>query len=44
MVVAARHAIKDLRGAGSIGEDAYRTLKEELDLMDLSAQPTETEV
>ncbi|HWK64076.1 MAG TPA: sodium:proton antiporter [Rhizobiaceae bacterium] len=41
MVAAARHAIEDLRSAGSIGDDAYRTVEEELDLMDLSAQPTE---
>jgi CPA1 family monovalent cation:H+ antiporter len=40
IVVAARHAIENLRSSNSIGDDAYRRVEEELDLMELSAQPT----
>lgn len=43
MVASARHAIDDLRRSGSIGDDAYRRVEEELDLMELSAQPTDQE-
>lgn len=41
MVAAARHAIEKLRGSGSIGDEAYRRVEEELDLVELSALPTE---
>ena len=41
MVIAGRHAIEALRASSSIGDDAYRRVEEELDLMELSAQPTD---
>ena len=41
MMIAARRAIETLRRSGAIGDDAYRRVEEELDLMELSAQPTE---
>jgi Na+/H+ antiporter len=41
VVVAARHAIEALRSSSTIGDDAYRRVEEELDLMELSAQPAE---
>src|SRR3954451_1883174 len=36
-VVAARHAIEDLRRSSSIGDEAYRQVEQELDLMELRA-------
>lgn len=39
MVAAGRRAIEELRRSGSIGDDAYRRVEEELDLMELSALP-----
>ncbi len=41
MVGAARHAIEALRRSGSIGDDAYRHVEEELDRRELTALPTE---
>ena len=41
MVTAARHAIEELRSSGLIGDEAYRRVEEELDLMELSALPAE---
>ena len=41
MVVAARHAIEELRSSSLIGDEAYRRVEEELDLMELSALPAE---
>jgi Na+/H+ antiporter len=38
-VMAARSAIDGLRRAGTIGDDAYRKVEEELDWIDLSSQP-----
>jgi len=38
-VTAARSAIDGLRRAGTIGDDAYRKVEEELDWIDLSSQP-----
>jgi CPA1 family monovalent cation:H+ antiporter len=38
-VVAARHAIGELRTKGSIGDDAFRRVEEELDWLELSARP-----
>lgn len=37
-VSAARTAIEDLRATGTIGDDAYRRIEEELDWLDLSSQ------
>jgi Na+/H+ antiporter len=37
LVWASREAIADLRSAGSIGDDAYRRMEEELDWLELSA-------
>jgi monovalent cation/hydrogen antiporter len=42
MVLAARQAIEGLRSSSSIGDEAYRRVEEELDLMELSAQQAET--
>ena len=38
-IMAARSAIDELRRAGTIGDDAYRKVEEELDWLDVSAQP-----
>jgi CPA1 family monovalent cation:H+ antiporter len=35
----AREAIDDLRNAGAIGDEAYRQVEQELDLLELSSQP-----
>ena len=40
LVHASRNAIQDLRSSGAIGDDAYRRAEEELDWLELSAQPT----
>lgn len=40
-VAAARQAISDMRRSGEIGDDAYRRVEEELDRLELSAQPTD---
>jgi NhaP-type Na+/H+ or K+/H+ antiporter len=37
-----RGAILDLRSAGTIGDDAYRLVEEELDRLELSARPAQT--
>ena len=37
LVEASRRAIGELRGAGTIGDDAYRRVEEELDRLELSA-------
>ncbi len=42
VVAVARQAIADLRRAGTIGDDAYRRVEEELDLLELSARPSST--
>jgi CPA1 family monovalent cation:H+ antiporter len=39
LVRASRTAIGDLRTAGTIGDDAYRRIEEELDWLELSAMP-----
>ena len=39
VVAAARDAIQDLRTAGTIGDDAYRHVEEELDWLELSSAP-----
>jgi len=39
VVAVARNAIQDLRGAGTIGDDAYRLVEEELDWLELSSRP-----
>ncbi|HEX4171598.1 MAG TPA: hypothetical protein VHY82_03890 [Acetobacteraceae bacterium] len=36
MVAAARRAIDELRSSGSIGDEAYRRVEQELDLMELT--------
>jgi len=38
-VAVSRVAIQDLRVAGTIGDDAYRLVEEELDWLELSARP-----
>ena len=38
-VTVAREAIDDLRSAGAIGDEAYRQVEQELDLLELSSQP-----
>ena len=43
VVAVSRTAIQDLRGAGSIGDDAYRLVEEELDWLELSARPRRAE-
>jgi CPA1 family monovalent cation:H+ antiporter len=43
IVASARGAIEDLRSSGAIGDDAYRRVEEELDLMELSALPARAE-
>ena len=43
MVGAGREAIEAMRGSGSIGDDAYRHVEEELDHMELSALPAADE-
>lgn len=37
-----RQAVNDLRNIGAIGDDAYRLVEEELDWLELSAQPART--
>jgi monovalent cation/hydrogen antiporter len=44
LVDVSRHAIADLRSAGAIGDDAYRRAEEELDWLELSAQPAKDSV
>ncbi len=39
VITVARQAIDDLRSAGTIGDDAYRRVEQELDLLELSSQP-----
>jgi Na+/H+ antiporter len=39
-VVAARRSLEIMRSSNLIGDDAYRRIEEELDLLELSAQPT----
>jgi monovalent cation/hydrogen antiporter len=39
VVAVSRNAIQDLRGAGTIGDDAYRLVEEELDWLELSSRP-----
>lgn len=39
VLASSRHAIELLRGSGTIGDDAYRLVEEELDWLDLSARP-----
>ena len=41
VVDAARRSIESLRSSGAIGDNAYRRVEEELDLMELSAQTAE---
>lgn len=43
IVVAARRSIEHLRSTSTIGDDAFRRVEEELDFMELGAQPAETE-
>jgi CPA1 family monovalent cation:H+ antiporter len=40
-VSAARRALDDLRQDGTIGDEAYRRVEEELDWLELSARSTE---
>lgn len=40
LVAASRRALDQMRGSGVIGDDAYRRVEEELDLMELSARPS----
>jgi CPA1 family monovalent cation:H+ antiporter len=37
LVAASRNAIEDLRSSGTIGDDAFRRVEEELDWLELSA-------
>lgn len=40
-VAAARHALEDLRRKGTIGDEAFRRVEEELDWLELSARPAD---
>ena len=43
VVAVSRNAIHDLRGAGTIGDDAYRLVEEELDWLELSSGAARSE-
>ena len=40
MIPASRHAIDTLRAKGTIGDEAYRAVEEELDWLELSSRPS----
>ncbi|RZL56633.1 MAG: hypothetical protein EOP65_08075 [Sphingomonas sp.] len=39
---ASRHALDTLRSAGTIGDEAYRAVEQELDWLELSSRPAQS--